>query len=441
MTLPIFGTAVMLLAACRPSLELGPAPAVEARRPVEILTLPRTDGLSWVEVVIGAGSSRDPVGLEGLSATSWLAATDAIPEGVFAWEPAVDAERAWLRAACEPDSADACLQGVVSVLSEGPSAEAVTVLQGAHSALLERPGTELSAWLWQSWAYQGHPYGHPAPGRHGVLPLVTPERAASFHRAQVVRENVRVGLAGTWTDASRQALEEALLVLPGERAPEAVWFRPAPVRDTEALHVFAAPGTPSRLTVGRALELTPGQGDWTALLVVWELVRQRLDAEAPSLGWPPPATVPVVDPALSWTDPVLAWTVSSPIDRLPDDLVRTALDALRLEPTDDEVQAAVTALETGFTALPVEERLHLALTQPHVAELATGPLRVTPAEARAAWQHHVAEQPQRVVVQAAADALQDGVVIRVPWAGEDAEPWLRIDAERIRRLPPEGVLR
>jgi hypothetical protein len=174
----------LLAVACLPPLGMAAPPrlVLAQAEPAAVAV----DGLvDEVRVVARAGSAHDPPGREGIA---WIAANILADRLGAVVEVGEDVVRL-----------------AVPIGAAGTLGEALT--RPVEGDELERARSKADAWLlgadcgtvaeaaWVTWAYAGHPYGHPTVGRSSVRASLTEGEVSSFIARHYVRESVRVGVA------------------------------------------------------------------------------------------------------------------------------------------------------------------------------------------------------------------------------------------------------
>jgi zinc protease len=124
----------------------------------------------------------------------------------------------------------------------------------------------LGSEILQAVLYEGHPYGHPAAGRAGVLPLLDADAARAFHASHYVREAMVAGIAGGFSAADRDHLVARLDGVSAARAPALVMMAPPSVTGRTLL--AADTNTPvTGIRFGHPLDVDRNDPDWPALYV------------------------------------------------------------------------------------------------------------------------------------------------------------------------------
>lgn len=243
-----------LAAGCGPKIDRGPAAADHAEAPVRVLE--RRDNASpniYLQAMIAAGSATDPIGKEGLAALTAVSLTEAgagsrsgteLKDALYPLGAAIDevVDREWVtvRMTCHRDHAAACLELFTDILT-APRFDDADVVRARDAAVygvtdgLLASEEQLAFEAFNTWVYEGRPYGHPVEGRAGALPTLTSEDVRAYYASHYVRESVVVGVAGAYDDAWKAKLDERLAALPGKVAPELVLAEPVAVEGRSLL--------------------------------------------------------------------------------------------------------------------------------------------------------------------------------------------------------------
>jgi zinc protease len=283
--------------ACAPLPPRGPAPRADAAGPVPLVALPAPGPVTYVEVVMRAGSAFDPVGQEGLAALTARALREGGaggrgPEEVEALlmrlgtdvEVQVSHELVRLRTRALHEDLPELLPLLADMLLKPDfDADAVSRLKDAQIEALKTGVLEddeaLGAQAFDSLLYEGHPYGHPVDGRWGALSALEAGALEAFHADRHVRGGAVLGVAGPAVGPDGaldpqapggQALVElraALGVgLPG-RPVDPSTPRRVPAVEGRELLVIEKPTAGVGVHLGHPTGLHRGHPDWPAMLV------------------------------------------------------------------------------------------------------------------------------------------------------------------------------
>jgi zinc protease len=272
-----------LLACTR--IDPGPVPVQVAQQPVSLLVQPVAGAPNvYFAAMIAAGSAYDPLGQEGLAyltasalvqAGAGSRSADQIRESLHptgsAFEVLVDREWISLRLECHRDHAQQCAELFTDVLTAPRFAEDDVLrlrdeqLSDLQEELLsdeERLGLEAM----EMTLYEGHPYGHPAQGRAGVLPLLGVEDLATFYRDHFVRRSVFVGVAGDLPEGLAGYVAQQLERVPGALPRALVLRDPVPSAHRTLLAIDT--GSPSTgFYLAHPVQLDRNHPDFPALMV------------------------------------------------------------------------------------------------------------------------------------------------------------------------------
>jgi zinc protease len=238
----------------------------------------------YVQITVRAGSAHDPTGQEGLA---WLTARMITEAGTGELDAAqvsdllyslgselewvVDKELVTFRARCLAEDAPALVSLVgelvtAPIWSEDSLArlidEALTTLE---VSLLESDEA-LGDMVLDVWLNEGHPYGHPTPGRTGVLALLTLEDVRSFYDSHYVRQATFAGLAGATSPQLAVDLEQALSSL-ATTPFRPVTPKPRPVPHGRSLLVVEKETANTGVHFGHPIPVSRDHPDFPALFV------------------------------------------------------------------------------------------------------------------------------------------------------------------------------
>ncbi|MBT3219995.1 MAG: insulinase family protein [Proteobacteria bacterium] len=275
----------LLLIGCAPHIDGGPAPVIQAQAQVQILE--QLDAQSpnvYLQAIVRAGSAYDPIGQEGLAyltARSMVEGGagertgDELRQAIFptgnTFEVIADREVVSLRLRCHRDHSELCFALFGDVVTE-PRFDQADVDRLRDEALYEvtegilSDEEALGNEVFDNWLFEAHPYGHPAPGRSGTLPLLSANTAEAFYEKHYVRQAVFVGIAGAYDEEQRKGLAEQLDQLKGTLAPELPLQQPLPVEGRNLLAVKT--GTPvAGFHFGHPVKVTRNDNDWAPLFL------------------------------------------------------------------------------------------------------------------------------------------------------------------------------
>lgn len=264
------------LAACGPRIDPGPAAAVRAVEPVQVIERPEA-GAETVSFAarIHAGSAFDPVGSEGLANL----VAHALAQAPI--EVAVDREWVALRLVCPGAEAIACArqfgEAIAHPVLDDSRVDAARSGAVAALAALAVDPRALGQVALEGLVYEAHPWGHAVVGRTGTLPLLDKEDAATFYTRHWVRNAVTVGIAGAYGADAVARLEERLEALPG-RIPAHL----APLRPLAGSRLLLVTGDPATgvIAVGAPWPFGASTDDELAL----SLALSALDPKAARCG-------------------------------------------------------------------------------------------------------------------------------------------------------------
>lgn len=294
----------LALSACWWTANPGPAAFDLAAAPLTPVGLPSEGPITHVQITVAAGTALDPAGQQGLA---WLTAHllreggagERTPEQVDALldelgtdiEVVVDRELVTLRArALHEDTA--ALSALLSdmVLRPGLDAEALERLRDGQIDHLERgvlsSDEDLGMAVFETWVYEGHPYGHPLQGRAGALPALDTEDVRRFLADRYVRPAVTLGIAGPAVRADGRidpdqpgggglvSLRDALSTLP-PRPSAPTTPRMIPAIEGRALLVVEKPTGSTGVHFGHGLDLDRTHPDWPALMLAFTVLGEH----------------------------------------------------------------------------------------------------------------------------------------------------------------------
>ncbi len=287
----------LLLGACLWKPQPSRVPFEEARGAVRLVALPAEGPATALEIAVRAGSAHDPVGKEGLAA---LTADLLRQGGAGARSPAevdqllyemgtdvevvVDKELVTFRASALHEDLGPLAELMADMVLRPrlDAAVATRLVSAAEDALTkgildsdERLGME----IFDTWLYQGHPYGHPVAGRAGVVGLLGVSDVRTFLDDRYVRPAVVLGVAGAAVNASGlrpdgpgaaaiEGLRAALSTLPA-RLYKDVTPRATPRVEGRSLLLVEKPTASVGVHFGHPLTVDRGHPDWPALTVAF----------------------------------------------------------------------------------------------------------------------------------------------------------------------------
>lgn len=224
--------------------------------------------LVYLDVVIGSGAARDPLGKEGVaSLTAHLLRKGAAGRSAQEIARSVDFAGGSLSASAERDGSRVTAEFLVKDLDlaltlltdilmrpalDGQETERLKgEIIGELKALRENPGPLASRRIMEV-LYRGHPYGHAAPGNESTVASLTAEDARGYHAEHFVPENSFVVAVGDFdAEGMLDRLEKAFSGWPvsGWRPPEPV---PGPaVPERQLIYLVDKPdATQSQIRIG-----------------------------------------------------------------------------------------------------------------------------------------------------------------------------------------------
>ena len=174
-----------------------------------------------------------------------------------------------LRIRCHKDHGDLCITSFLDVLTQ-PKFEETSVERLREEALYNVTDGILSDEealgdaVLNGLLFEGHPYGHPVPGRAGTLGLLTSEDTKRFYNEHYLRSTTRVGLGGAFTEGQLQTLKSGLERLGTSLAPDDAMQSPVTVKGRQLLVV--ATDTPvTGFHLGHVHSVNRTHEDWPAL--------------------------------------------------------------------------------------------------------------------------------------------------------------------------------
>ena len=219
--------AMLTLWSCTWSRAPGPAPLVEAVKPIRVVGQPADGLVTWLDLTIRAGSAHDPIGQEGLAwHTANLlreggaggrdkAAVDALLYRLGTdVEVMVDRELISLRVRCLTEDLPEVTDLLGDMLLEPAlDASALERLAGSSRTALETGIAESDEGLGMAaldgWLFSGHRYAHPPQGRAGVLETLTVDDVQDFLDARYVRPAAVLGVSGPMIGADGAVRDDA----------------------------------------------------------------------------------------------------------------------------------------------------------------------------------------------------------------------------------------
>ena len=176
---------LLFLSACW-TANPGPAAFTDAQAPVGLTARAVSGQVAWIQVAVRAGSAHDPVGREGLASLTALAlreggagerSPDEVEQALYALgtdvEVVVDRELVTYRTRALVEDLDV-IAGLLGDMLLAPVFDeaAVERIRGEAADRLDRAlvarDEQLGHEVFDTWIFEGHPYGHPADGRAGV---------------------------------------------------------------------------------------------------------------------------------------------------------------------------------------------------------------------------------------------------------------------------------
>ncbi len=276
---------VFTLAACAPKFPAGPIAIDVAKEPVRVVELAEESSPNvYFQALIAAGSAHDPVGFEGVAHLTARGLAEAgagehtsqqVRDLLYPTGNAlqVSAAREWIsiRLRCHRDHQQLCAEVFADALT-APRFDGTDLIRLREEAVYDVSDGLLSdeetlgQEVLEAVVFEGHPYGHPVKGRAGTLPLIDAEDVSAFYKAHYVRQSVWLGLAGSFSEETRNTLVARLNELPGERAPELVLQRPVKV-EGRSLQIVATQTEVTGFHFAHPLDVTRADPDWAALSI------------------------------------------------------------------------------------------------------------------------------------------------------------------------------
>jgi len=267
----------LLMACGGAKYERGVVPFAEAESEVSVHVHP-FDG-DQVTVVIGvrAGSAHDPVGQEGLA---WLTAEQVRNSGELrsriselGGRLAVDIGGEVVVFTLEVPtvaSADAVAVLAESLVKPVFSEESFEVSKAESVQWLNEglgsSAARLAEEAFGLWVYQGHPYGHAAQGRAGVLATLTLQDVQRFFERRYIRPALAIAHTGNLPEEAARTLQATLSQRPARLYTDVTPRPISPVRDLQVMAVIH-PGSASGVYLGHPIDVKVGDMDWAALIV------------------------------------------------------------------------------------------------------------------------------------------------------------------------------
>ena len=125
---------------------------------------------------------------------------------------------------------------------------------------------ELGKWTLQVELYKNHPYGHPDRGTAQGLKAITIDDVKDFHRKHYTREDVKLGLAGGFNDATRGLLENEFKKLPSAALDIPALPTPHMPKGLEVT-IVEKPADATAISLGFPIDVTRRDDDFYALAV------------------------------------------------------------------------------------------------------------------------------------------------------------------------------
>ena len=286
---------LLFLSACW-TANPGPAAFTDAQAPVGLTARAVSGQVAWIQVAVRAGSAHDPVGREGLASLTALAlreggagerSPDEVEQALYALgtdvEVVVDRELVTYRTRALVEDLDV-IAGLLGDMLLAPVFDeaAVERIRGEAADRLDRAlvarDEQLGHEVFDTWIFEGHPYGHPADGRAGVVETLELAEVRQFRAARYVRPAIHLGVAGPMvTDAGdidgalqggaaittlRDRLSERPADLYEDVTPRAV-----PPVEGRTLLVVQKGTDATGVHMGHPTTLHRGHPDWPAMLL------------------------------------------------------------------------------------------------------------------------------------------------------------------------------
>jgi len=125
---------------------------------------------------------------------------------------------------------------------------------------------ELGKEVLNDFIYYNHPYGHCNRGTVSGLKSITLDDVKSFYKKMFTRDNIKVGLAGSYTTQFLNRVKADFSTLPAGKIAEVQLFEPEQIEDIEVI-IVDKPCQGTAISLGFPIDITRADEDYYTLLV------------------------------------------------------------------------------------------------------------------------------------------------------------------------------
>jgi len=125
---------------------------------------------------------------------------------------------------------------------------------------------ELGKWAFQTFMYENHPYGHVDAGTVQGLESITLDDVKEFYKKMYTRDNIRIGVAGGYTRALIEQMDNDFASLPSGKPERVELTQPKEIEDLEVL-IVEKPNRATAISLGFPIDITRADEDFYPLMV------------------------------------------------------------------------------------------------------------------------------------------------------------------------------
>ncbi len=236
-------------------------------------------------IIVESGAIDDPEGKEGLNALTATTIANGgtgdltfrdIRQTLYPWAASInvqfDKEITTFTGNVHRDNLDEFYEIFSGLLLNPRFDEAdfrrnqTNLLNYLRNTLRGTNDEELGKWAFQTFMYEDHPYGHVDAGTVQGLESITLDDVKEFYQKMYTRDNIRIGIAGGYTRALIEQMDNDFASLPSGKPERVELPQPKEIEDLEVL-IVEKPNRATAISLGFPIAITRADEDFYPLMV------------------------------------------------------------------------------------------------------------------------------------------------------------------------------